>query len=211
MEFKKRNNPRQSGPKPVPSLSAQSPAPIHEQTKDTSTTPLKKPPHFLLAKRIIGISIAIVIVLVSYFIIQSNTGASDPNKIVLDPGYQTILPTDKSIKELGGWKRISPPEKEPVYAYTDKIDDITISVSQQPLPASFSTNTKEQVAELAKKFNATTELDASGTTVYIGTSAKGPQSIIFVKKKVLILIKSQQKISTTSWQKYAESLSGYQY
>lgn len=120
------------------------------------------------------------------------------------PGYQTVIPKGKTISDLGGWKRISPPKASPVYAYSDTLDNVSISVSQQPLPPSFNGG----VAELAKKFNATDKVDANGTDVYIGTSAKGPQSTIFTKNGLLILIKSHKNIDDKAWAYYIESLIG---
>jgi hypothetical protein len=136
----------------------------------------------------------------------TNTGVSDPNKVIENLEYQTVLPHDKSIDNLGGWKRVSPSGSEPVYAYVDSINGIPVSVSQQPLPNSFKSDIDGQVGELAKKFNATTKLDASGTNVYLGTSAKGPQSAILTKNGLLILIKSQGKIDDSAWIDYAKSL-----
>lgn len=222
MEFKKSSSKPQPRPK---SVSAQpiGTLPVRETThiapppaKPTypKNSPVAKKrrstEHFLLTK-VAAITVGVAIIVGGYFVIQSNTNASDPAKPILDPGYQTVLPNNKSISDLGGWRRVSPPEKEPVYAYADTLDGIGISVSQQPLPNDFKTSTKEHVAELAKKFNATTEVDAGGTPVFIGTSAKGPQSVIMAKKDVLILIKSQQKIDSKSWQRYAASLSGVRY
>lgn len=222
MEFRKSSNNTQPRPK---SVSAQSLTAMPVRETARSVPPPAKPTypknsptakkrrsteHFLLTK-VAAITISLAIIAGGYFVIQSNTNASNPDKPILDPGYRTVLPNDKSISDLGGWRRVSPPEKEPVYAYTDTLDSVRISVSQQPLPDDFKNSTKEHVAELAKKFNATTEVDASGTSVFIGTSAKGPQSVIFTKKNVLVLIKSQQKIDTKSWQRYAASLSGVHY
>lgn len=122
------------------------------------------------------------------------------------PDYKTVAPYNKSSQELGGWKRVSPPDQDPVFAYSDTLKGVSISVSQQPLPSSFRTNTKEKVAELAKKFNATNKIDAFGTPAYIGTSAKGPQSVILTKSSLLIMIKSQGKIPDQSWAEYIQSL-----
>jgi hypothetical protein len=134
------------------------------------------------------------------------TKKSTTNSSSETPKYRTVSPKGKSVEELGGWRRVSPPKGEPVFAYTDAINNIPINVSQQPLPEAFKTGTDTQVAELAKKFNATTKIDADGTTVYIGTSAKGPQSAILAKSDVLILIKSQQKVEDASWIEYIKSL-----
>lgn len=147
-----------------------------------------------------GIVLAIIIVVIFIgFTIKNN---SDPNTL----RYQTISPNGASVSELGGWKRVSPPDDEPVFAYVDTIDNISITVSEQPLPKELKTNTSNQVAELAKKFNATATIDAGETKAYIGTSAKGPQSVIFAKDNLLILIKSQNEIDTKAWAKYIQSL-----
>lgn len=138
--------------------------------------------------------------------ITKTYGTTNPNKIIENLEYQTVLPTGKSITELGGWRRVSPPTGDPVYAYNDTIDGISISVSQQPLPQSFSNDSVGQLAELAKQFNATTKLDRGNTTIYVGTSAKGPQSALMVKNGLLILIKSQEKVSDNAWAKYAQAL-----
>lgn len=145
----------------------------------------------------------ILVIIVGIIIYQCNaankTAANQPN-------YQTVLPKGDSINQLGGWKRISPPENDPVFAYADQIDNVPITVSQQPLPASFKNDIDTQVAELAKKFNATDKITAGDTTVYVGTSAKGPQSTIFTKNNLLILIRTQKKIADASWARYVESL-----
>lgn len=120
--------------------------------------------------------------------------------------YQTILPPGKSIQQLGGWQRVSPPEATPVYAYEDQIDGVGIYVSQQPLPDTFMENTGDKLDELAKGFNATSQLDMEGGQLYVGTSAKGPQSVMLIKNGLLILIKSQQKISNDAWVQYVETL-----
>ena len=149
-------------------------------------------------------SIAVVAISVSLFIQHRQAEINSQAKL---PDFHTVLPGTKSINELGGWERISPPEKDPVFAYVDTIGDVPVSISQQPLPASFRNDVNGQVAELAKKFNATTKIDAGGTTVYVGTSAKGPQSAILTKNDVLILIKSQSKIDDAAWAEYVKSLS----
>lgn len=123
-----------------------------------------------------------------------------------EPEYETVLPKGKNISELGGWKRISPPEKDPVFAFADSIDGVNISVSEQSLPPSFKSDLNNQVAQIAQKFNAIDKIDGGGFTMYIGSSSKGPQSAIFTKNGLLILIKSEKKIKNTSWAAYAQSL-----
>lgn len=120
--------------------------------------------------------------------------------------YQTILPNGKSISQLGGWKRVSPLEADPVYAYIDSLAGVEISVSQQPMPGSFIKNIDASIAKLAKEYSATSVLNAGDVKAYIGVSSKGPQSTIFTKNNLLILIKSQKKIEDKDWVAYIESL-----
>jgi hypothetical protein len=157
----------------------------------------KKPVALFVILGAVVIAIVVIALVVTH---HSSTQAADT------PKYQTILPKDDSIEGLGGWDRVSPPSAAPVYAYTDAIRGVAISVSQQPLPESFKNDTDAHLSELAKSYNATDKMNADGTTVYIGTSSKGPQSALFVKNALLVLIKSQSKIDDKQWITYIDSL-----
>jgi len=124
------------------------------------------------------------------------------------PDFQTLLPQGVSIEQLGGWTRVSPPDRNAVYAFADTIGTTKIIVSQQPLPKEFSDNNKqEHVADLANDYHADRYVTASnGIKIFIGTSAKGPQSIIFTKSNTLVLIKSQAVVSDNSLIEYVDSL-----
>ena len=137
---------------------------------------------------------------------EANAAPAENNGVLENLEYQTVIPASKSIGDLGGWKRVSPPGADPVYAYNDVLDGVNISVSQQPLPSSFNGKADSEVADIAKKFNATTKIEGADTNVYLGTSAKGPQSVILSKNGLLILIKSEKNIEPTSWAQYARSL-----
>lgn len=121
------------------------------------------------------------------------------------PTYATLLPGNKDAAHIK-WARVSPQDSNPVYAYVDTVDGIAINVSQQPIPDSFQPNIDEKIADLAKNYTATDKISAGSTPIYVGTSAKGPQSVILAKNNLLILIKSTNKISDDSWAKYVESL-----
>lgn len=158
------------------------------------------------SKKAIVIAVCILVVggVIIWLLVEQHETSRNTNAKL--PEFQTVLPGTKSISELGGWQRISPPQKDPVFAYTDTIGDIPISISQQPLPASFRDDPEAQVAEAAKKFSATTKIDAGATKVYVGTSAKGPQSALLTKNGLLILIKSQKKVDNAAWAEYVKSL-----
>ena len=122
------------------------------------------------------------------------------------PDYDTVLPTGKTINDFGGWTRVSPSTADPVYAYVDTVAGSPIRVSQQPLPNGFDEDTNDQVSSLAQDLGANQVLNVGETVVYIGTSAKGPQSIVLTKNKLLILIRSSIVISNADWATYISSL-----
>jgi hypothetical protein len=206
VEFKKANRKRPSSPV----IPARGPAPvvvrpISPPTNELHSPKVKARPKINFRRLLINKKAAALAVIgclvIGVLIYNSSTNSS--NTDVKKPVYQTVLPKGKTISELGGWKRVSPPKSDPVFAYTDTIDGIPVSVTEQPLPQSFKSDTANQVATLANKFNATDKIDAGNLAVYIGTSAKGPQSVIFAKNNLLVLIKSEKKVSDASWAKYA--------
>lgn len=141
--------------------------------------------------------------------IKGATVTTVPNQTGLErnakPDFSTVVPQGKTINDLGGWTRISPKDRTPVYAYADKLNNVTIRVSEQQLPANLEGNSDE-LQKLATSFNAGQKLTIGDITAFVGTSAKGPQSVIFAKDKLLILITSDQKIDTDHWTTYIGSL-----
>lgn len=154
---------------------------------------------------------AVVLLVIAIFLIanwpQQPSQQPDRSQPASTPQYQTVLPSGKTIKDLGGWKKLSPPKGSSFYAYQDEVDGVRVNVSQQQLPKDFQSNTNQKVAELAKAYNATTQLTIdSGTTAYIGLSAKGPQSVIFTKDNLLVFIQSEKKLPNNEWKRYISSL-----
>jgi hypothetical protein len=139
---------------------------------------------------------------------QSNAALKSTNGNLTKgtPEYKTYVPSGKSIESLGGWTRVSPPERNPVYAYNDSIAGTPIIVSQQPIPKEFKPDVDSQVSDLAKGYHADHFITVDNAKVYIGTSAKGPQSVILVKGETLILIKASAKLSDDQWTGYVHTL-----
>lgn len=123
-----------------------------------------------------------------------------------NPDFTTILPKGKSADDLGGWTRVSPSDRNAVYAYTDTLAGVSIVVSEQPLPDSFKSDIEGSVEKLSDDFSADRTFEVNGITVHIGKSAKGPQSLIFTTRGLLILIKSNATISDDQWKTYITSL-----
>lgn len=122
------------------------------------------------------------------------------------PDYPTVLPVGKTIEDLGGWTRVSPPNANPVFAYVDHIGNTQINVSQQPLPEEFKSDTQQQTEQLAGGYKANEKIAVGDIPVHIGTSAKGPQSVIFNKDNLLVLIKSTAQLDNNQWAMYINSL-----
>ncbi len=213
MEFKR--PPRQPHPQPHPRAAAPTGVPNTPVQSSALLTRLTTIYTYVSHYRLViaGGFVAVVAIglLTSTLLHRQTTNApnqrpTDQATVSKDLNRKTITPSGNPVDAKGGWNRIRPPGKKPVFAYPDSINGVGISVSQQALPDSFKADVTESVAGLAKSYNATTTAQAAESTVYIGDSAKGPQSVIFTKNNLLIMIKSQQKIPTDAWVQYITSL-----
>lgn len=122
------------------------------------------------------------------------------------PGYPVLTPQGEDIDDKGGWVRISPDDRDPVYAFVDSIGKVDISVSQQPLPEEFRKDTAQSIERLARDFGATEKVTSNGTAIYIGSTVEGPQSVILSRDGLLILIKSTDRIPSRQWSDYVAAL-----
>lgn len=121
------------------------------------------------------------------------------------PSYKTLLPTGKTAEQLGGWTRVSPPDRNPVYAYTDKIENIDIIVSQQPIPDDFKKDASK-IKQFAQTYSAGHEITDGDTRIYSGVAEDGPESIIFSKNNLLIFIKADRALAESELISYIRSL-----
>ena len=169
-----------------------------------------------LRKKIVMTIIGLLLIFVVYSLIQNRqTSPNTPTKSQSysaqkdtlpkgNPSYGTITPDGKS--PVNGWSRVSPETSDPVYAYADRIDSVSIIVSQQPLPKDFTSDTKNKVRDLATNYSAGEHLTIDNTDVYIGKSSNGQQSVVLTKSNLLILIKTNNTIDTGKILQYIESL-----
>jgi hypothetical protein len=119
------------------------------------------------------------------------------------PTFEYSLPKgDEAV--VGGNVRYDSEKK--VVNFQDSIGTTTITVSQQPLPAGFEKDTQEQVRKLAEGFSATKVLSTANPTAYLGTSVKGPQTVIFSKNNLLVFIQSAKQIDDNDWAEYITNL-----
>jgi len=125
---------------------------------------------------------------------------SDTNQ---KPSFDTVLPNGKEDDAADKVK--FDPQKQ-VASFTDNIGTTQITVSQQPLPEPFKEDTDEKVKKFAEGYNAKTVINESNPKAYIGTSGKGPQTVIFTKNNLLIFIKSANTIDKDQWADYITRL-----
>lgn len=111
---------------------------------------------------------------------------------------------DGNESEVDGQVRFDP-EKQ-VVNFVDSIGGIDITISQQPLPEDFKDDTDAKVKKLAEGFSATKTIATANPTAYIGTSAKGPQTVIFAKNDLLVFMQSSKKIDDVDWASYVTNL-----
>lgn len=74
------------------------------------------------------------------------------------------------------------------------------------MPDSFKDDPEDQLKELAQNYGANEHITVNNRTVYVGTSSKGPQSLLFFIDKTLLLIKSSTKLSNDQWVAYIAAL-----
>lgn len=138
---------------------------------------------------------------------QRAVAAAHSEQTPSSPTYAVLLPAGKTIDQLGGWTRVSPPDKDPAYAFADTVAGTAVTVSEQPLPKTFQANPATSLATLADQFSAKEKVSlADGSAAYVGSSAKGPQSALAIKADTLLLLKSANTISASEWGHYINSL-----
>ncbi len=139
---------------------------------------------------------------------SSQTAGTNGSRIPTNqtPEFSVLLPEGKTAKDVGGFAKVSPTGAPSAYAYKDDIYGVSILVTQQQLAESFKTETSKQVEKLAIGFNATQSIKTEKAEFFVGTNTSGQQSVITYTKTLLILLKSDNKISNERWQTYIENL-----
>lgn len=135
-----------------------------------------------------------------------NSDISEAEKKAQVPFFSTLLPAGKTIEALGGWQRASPSNSNASFAFSDLIGNNRIVVTQQPLPEDFKQDTEKQIDNLIGSTQSTEKITVNNLVVHIATSAKGPQSAIFAKSGLLVMIRSSVTLSNDEWIGYINSL-----
>lgn len=157
-------------------------------------------------RRLLSIAIVMLVLGMSGLGLGIYKATSYAEEVTGAPNFSTLLPNGKTIEQLGGWEKLTSPNGDAFYVYVDNVAGVSVNVSQQKLPGKFKGDVSNKMTELARAYNANTKIDVDDTKVYIGTSAKGPQSVLFTKNDVLVLIKSWSSIKDADWTAYIRSL-----
>jgi len=136
-------------------------------------------------------------------IYQVHSSKADETNVA--PNFEPVLPQGKTIDSLGGWQKLNSPSGDVFYVFVDTVSGVTVNVSQQQLPGKFKGDLTNKMTELSRAYNANNKLDADGVRVYVGTSAKGPQSVLFSKNGLLVLMKSWATLPDSAWIAYVKS------
>ena len=120
--------------------------------------------------------------------------------------FPLMWPSGKSEKDFK-LVRVSPFGNDTVYTYIDSLNNQDIKISQQKLPERFKTDRDVKLKELADSFQATNVIQIDEQKVYLGYSESiNTQSLIFIKKDLLIFIASPQQTSDEIWAGYITAL-----
>lgn len=121
------------------------------------------------------------------------------------PAYPMKTPGGVAIDKLGGWEPNCPPSSTPTYAFTDKLKGASLKVTQQQLPEDFLASPTTHIQDIASDRNYDTKLPTVNMLAYLGTNARGPQSVIATDYRLLTLIQSTATVDDDDWVKYLDS------
>lgn len=108
-----------------------------------------------------------------------------------------LLPGGKQEATTSGKVEYDPEKR--VASFMDKIGEVQITVSQQPVPDTFKAGPDEELDKLAKNLGATEIIVESNPKAYIGPSAQGPQTAVFHKQGLLVFIYSRTEVFKEDW------------
>lgn len=196
---------------PAPTTTTPPVAPLPSKIEQ----PRKLPTLTMPPKKALIASVAVVALVVgsavAVFAINTRGGVKIPANgakaaasVSKTPQFKTVVP-DGDVSKTDS-KTVGYDSSKQVASYIDTLSGVPITVSMQAMPSSFPTDASNQVQKIAENFSANTELPVDKYSAFLGTSAKGPQSLVGYKGRVLIFITSDTKIDNSAWVQYFDSL-----
>jgi hypothetical protein len=122
------------------------------------------------------------------------------------PTYKPLAPKDKQNLASGDKSISNYDAKRKLYSYNDNYEGNQLTVSQQPLPKSFSSD-PIQIRKAADSIRADEEVDTALGMVYIGFDEQANvQRMMLVYRDLLIFILSGKRMDNETIKTYVESL-----
>ncbi len=179
---------------------------------DISVPKLPKFPRFTQMQLRLGAIVGTVVVIgvIGILVLGSkgrNSGQEGSGVLggsVQEPEFDTVLPDGKKEEVVSGKVGYDPSKK--VASFQDTIGPVNITVSQQALPENFKAQPDDEVKKLAESFSANEVITESNPKAYVGTSVKGPQTVIFHKNNLLVFIQSDRSVDKSEWAAYITRL-----
>ncbi|HSE61277.1 MAG TPA: hypothetical protein VLA88_03200 [Candidatus Saccharimonadales bacterium] len=152
---------------------------------------------------------AIVATIVIFGVLPQLNGSKKPSSQVLSgqnaaPSFTVISPNSDIKNTTSG--KVAFDSGRGVASYTDNVDDINITVSQQALPERFKKDPLGELGKFAESIYAKDKMELDSTTAYSGVSIKGPQTTVFIKNDLLVFIMAEKKLSSEALRNYIQSL-----
>lgn len=197
-------------------------AKIHSSTKAIKKIkrPKLKKVRLLPKKYAVASSVVVIGVLI-FLLYITNKQSSEPVSVLSDttntrpkggelprekPSFDILFPSGISEENFEIVK-ISPDGREPAYTLVDTANGSKIQITQQKLPANFTTAPEVELEKTAKNFQATNVIQLDDMKVFHGYSeGTRVQSLIFIKDKLLIFITSSKQLPDDFWAGYIKAL-----
>lgn len=215
---------RQAGvrhsPAAAPGTKKSSETPAVTKISIDLSLPKIRAPKIVIPRQLVrkwGIRVAIVLVVLAGLLVALRlyltSGAPETAKdkgestaSETKPPYHPLAPKDKPNLAAGDKSVSAYDAKRKLYSYNDNFEGNQLTVSQQPLPKSFSSD-PIQIRKAADSIKADDEVDTALGMVYIGFDEQANiQRMMLVYRDLLVFILSNKKMDKESIKNYVELL-----
>lgn len=191
-----------------PGISITVQIPQLRRPKNASSKPA---PNSVSRRRLLHTGVAVVVVMVvavgSYYGIRLHgrealtpAVAEAAVAVRTEPNYDPLVPSDveTTSKSYDGQKN--------VVAYDTTFSEARLTVSEQALPANFTTD-PTAILRAADSINAKQKIDTVKGTIFIATSDTDKSQMgLFASKTVLVFIHTDKTLDDVSWKSFVELL-----
>lgn len=164
-------------------------------------------------KLALTLTVLAIAVLTTLTLLKDNTNTAQPvnadsqqvlsSNLPTSPTFTTLAPGGDIHQATGGELRYDSAKQ--VASYTDTVQNVAITVSQQELPGHFVLDPAAGMANLASSINSKDQFNVGDTTVYVG-QPNNTQTAVFMKNQVLVFIVAQTPLSNEVLAAYINGL-----